>query len=59
MLTREFFKHLGNLSYDKLATLAKHMLNLTSKMRKQPYPKVMVKSVSSVFNSCYIAGEWL
>ena len=27
MLAREFFKHLGNLSYDELATLAKHMLN--------------------------------
>ena len=27
MLTREFFKYLGNLSYDELATLAKHMLN--------------------------------
>ena len=34
MLTREFFKHLGNLNYDELATLAKHMLNQTGKKRK-------------------------
>ena len=27
MLTCKFFKHLGNLSYDELATLARHMLN--------------------------------
>ena len=58
MLTREFFKHLGNLSYDELATLARHMLNQTGEKRKQPYPKVTVKSVSSVLDSCYTAGEW-
>ena len=39
MLTREFFKHLGNLSYDELATLARHMLNQTGEKRKHPYPK--------------------
>ena len=27
MLIGEFFKHLGNLSYNELATLARHMLN--------------------------------
>ena len=58
MLTREFFKHLGNLSYDELATLARHMLNQTGEKRKQPYPKVTVKSMSSVFDSYYTAGEW-
>ena len=58
MLTREFFKHLGNLSYDELATLAKHMLNQTGEKRKQPYPKVTIKSVSSVLDSCYTASEW-
>ena len=58
MLTREFFKHLGNLSYDKLATLARHMLNQTGKKRKQLYPKVTVKSVSSMLDNCYTAGEW-
>ena len=57
MLTREFFKHLGNLSYDELATLAKHVLNQTGEKRKQPYPKVTVKSVSSVLDNCYTAGE--
>ena len=59
MLTCEFFKHLGNLNYDELATLARHMLNQTGEKRKQPYPKVTVKSVSSMLDSCYTAGEWL
>ena len=58
MLTREFFKHLGNLSYDELMTLAKHMLNQTGEKRKQPYPKVTIKSVSSVLDSCYTANKW-
>ena len=58
MLTREFFKHLENLSYDELATLARHMLNQTGKKRKQLYPKVTVKSVSSVLDSCYTSSEW-
>ena len=58
MLTREFFKHLGNLSYDELATLARHMLNQTGDKRKQLYPKMTVKSVSSVLDSCYTEGEW-
>ena len=57
MLTREFIKHLGNLSYDELATLARHMLNQTSEKRKQPYPKVTVKSVSSVLDNCYTASK--
>ena len=34
MLTHEFFKHLGNLSYNELTTLAKHMLNQTGDKRK-------------------------
>ena len=58
MLTHEFFKHLESLSYDELATLAMHMLNQTDEKRKQLYPKVTVKSVSSVLDSCYTAGEW-
>ena len=58
MLTREFFKHLGNISFNELATLAKHMLNQTGEKRKQPYPKVTVKSVLSVLDSCYTVGKW-
>ena len=58
MLTREFFKHLGNLRYYELATLAKHMLNQTGKKIKQPYPKVTIKSMSSVLDNCYTVGEW-
>ena len=58
MLTCEFFKHLGNLSYDKLATLARHMLNQTSEKKKKTYPKVTVKSVSAVLDSCYTTNKW-
>ena len=57
MLTCEFFKHLGDLNYGELVTLAKHMLNQIGEKRKQLYPKVMIKSVSSVLDSCYTAGE--
>ena len=53
MLTSEFFKHLGNLSYDELATLARHMPQPDRQEEKQPYPKVTVKSMSSVLDSCY------
>ena len=58
MLTREFFKHLENLIYDELATLSRHMLNQIGEKRKQPYPKVTVKSVLSVLDSCYTTGKW-
>ena len=58
ILTREFFKQLGNLNYAELATLARHMLNQTGETRKQSYPKVTVKSVSSVLDNCYTAGKW-
>ena len=38
MLNREFFKHLGNLSYDELSKLAKHLLNHSSENRTHSYP---------------------
>ena len=34
------------------------MLNQTGEKRKQPYPKVTIKSLSSMLDSCYTAGEW-
>ena len=34
------------------------MLNQTDKKRKQPYPNVAVKVVSSMLASYYIASEW-
>ena len=58
MLTREFFKHLGNLSYDEFPTLARHMLNQIGEKRKQLYPKVTIKVMSSVLDNCYTTGKW-
>ena len=53
MLNCEFFKHLGNLSYDELLKLAKHLLNHSSEKRIHSYPKVTVKKISSVLDNCY------
>jgi len=50
----EFFKWLGNLSYDDMAKLAKHILQIDTGERTQNYPKVTIKQVSSVLESCYI-----
>ena len=43
MLNWEFFRHLGNLSYNKLSKLAKHLLNQGGEKRRHSYPKVTVK----------------
>lgn len=59
MLNREFFKHLGNLSYDELSKLAKHLLNQGGKKRKHSYPKVTVKKISSVLEDCFTTQEWV
>ena len=53
MLSREYFKWLGNLSLQDLERLAKHLLNQFGEKRKFPYPKVTIKSISSVLESCY------
>ena len=59
MLNREFFKHLGNLSYGKLSKLAKHLLNQGGEKRRHSYPKVTVKKISSVLDDCYTTPEWV
>lgn len=58
MLTREFFKYLGNLSHDELAKLANHILNQTGPKRTHSYPKVTIKAISSNLESCYTTKEW-
>ncbi len=58
MLSREFFKFLGNVSYDELAKLANHILNQTGEKRKHCYPKVTIKAITSVLDSCYMTKEW-
>ena len=59
MLNREFFKHLGNLSYKELSKLARHLLNQTGGKQTHSYPKVTVKSISSVQDDCYNTKEWV
>jgi len=58
-LTHEFFKWLGNLSYDDLAKLAGHILHQSPKEQNKDYPKVTLKVASSVLESCYTAKEWV
>ena len=59
MLNREFFRHLGNLSYSKLSKLAKHLLNQGSEKHRHSYPKVTVKKISFVIDDCYTTQEWV
>ena len=59
MLNCEFFKHLGNLSYDELSKLVKHLLNQSSEKRSHSYPKVTIKKISSVLDDCYTIVEWV
>nr|PNR63283.1 hypothetical protein PHYPA_001708 [Physcomitrium patens] len=53
MLSRKYFKWLGNLSLNDLERLAKHLLNQSGEKRKFSYPKVTIKSISSMLESCY------
>nr|PNR49410.1 hypothetical protein PHYPA_011306 [Physcomitrium patens] len=59
MLSREYFKWLGNLSLNDLERLAKHLLNQSGEKRKFLYPKVTIKSISSVLESCYSTKDWV
>ena len=59
MLSHEYFKWLGNLSLRDLERLAKHLLNQSGEKRKFPYPKVTIKAISSVLESCYTTKEWI
>ena len=59
MLNREYFKWLSNLSLQDLERLAKHLLNQFGEKRKFPYPKVTIKVISSVLESCYNTKEWV
>ena len=59
MLSREYFKWLGNLSLQDLERLATHLLNQSGKKRKFPYPKVTIKAISFVLESCYSMKEWV
>ena len=59
MLSHEYFKWLDNLSLQDLERLAMHLLNQSGEKRKFPYPKVTIKAISSVLESCYSTKEWV
>ena len=59
MLSHEYFKWLGNLSLKDLERLARHLLNQSGEKRKFSYPKVTIKSISSVLESGYSTKEWV
>ena len=59
LLSCEYFKWLGNLSLQDLERLAMHLLNQSGEKRKFPYPKVTIKAISSVLESCYSTKEWV
>ena len=59
LLSREYFKWLGNLTLHDLERLANHILNQSGEKRKFPYPKVTIRSISSVLESCYSSKDWV
>nr|PNR52963.1 hypothetical protein PHYPA_009338 [Physcomitrium patens] len=59
MLSHEYFKWLGNLSLNDLERLMKHLLNQCGEKRKFSYPKVTIKSILSVLESCYSTKDWV
>jgi len=59
ILTREYFKFLGNLNYDEFGKLARYILNQAGEKQKHCYPKVMIKAIISVLKSCYNMKEWV
>jgi hypothetical protein len=58
-LNWEFFKWLRNLSESDHQAFAKHILNHQNDKRPYAYPKVTMKTISSVLISCYSAKEWI
>ena len=58
-LNREFFKFMGNMSTEDHRKLALHLLNRSGDARRHTYPKVTMKKVSSVLESCYSSKDWI
>ena len=59
VLTREFFKFLGNLSEADHAKLCRHILNRSGPSQKLPHLKVVVKQPTTVVEDCYSVKEWI
>jgi hypothetical protein len=59
ILNLEFFKWLENLSESDHRAFAKHILNHHNDKRLYAYPKVTMKTISSILISCYSEREWI
>ena len=59
VLTREFFKFLGNLFEADHAKLCRHILNCSSLFQKFLHLKVVVKQPTIVIEDCYSVKEWI
>ena len=59
ILSREFFKWLGNCNEEDHRKLILHVLGWSGESRVLGYPKVTVKQTSRVLEDCYSAKEWL
>jgi hypothetical protein len=59
VLNREFFKWLGKLSESDHRAFAMYILNCPNDKRPYAYPKVTMKTISSVLISCYSTKEWI
>jgi hypothetical protein len=59
IFNREFFKWLRNLSEANHRKFCKHILNKSGDSRVYAYPKLTMKTISSVLISCYCTKEWI
>ena len=59
VLTREFFKFLGNLFEVDHAKLFRYILNRLGPSQKLPHSKVVVKQPTTVVEYCYSMKEWI
>ena len=58
VISREFFKWLGNMTEADLGKLARHLLN-SADDRIHPHPKVTLKKNPAILDDCYSAKDWL
>jgi hypothetical protein len=59
VLNREFFKWLENLTEADHRKFCKHILNRSGDSHVYAYPKVTMKTISSVLIGCYSAKDWI
>jgi hypothetical protein len=55
----EFFKWLGNLTKADYRKFYKHIFNQSGENHVYAYPKVTMKTISSMLISCYSAKDWI